>query len=77
MLEVLIPIFTEVFKNPNLSISRETVASDIHGWDSLGHLRLMMAIEKRFKTRFSASEISSLKNVGDICLLLDSKNLSA
>jgi len=77
MLEVLKPIFIEVFKNSTVELTEETVASDIHGWDSLGHLRLMMAIEKKFKVRFSASEISSLKNVGDICILLTSKKISA
>jgi acyl carrier protein len=51
MLEVLKPIFIEVFKNSTVELTEETVASDIHGWDSLGHLRLMMAFEWRWNAR--------------------------
>ena len=58
MIEQLIPIFKEVFNDDDLIIAKSTDAKDVDGWDSLAHIRLIVAIEKSFKLRFSAAEIS-------------------
>jgi acyl carrier protein len=73
MLQEIKPIFIEIFTELKSDISGATVAADVPGWDSLGHLKLMMAIEKKFKIRFTASEISSLNSVGDIVELVSLK----
>jgi len=41
--------------------------------DSFSHLRLMLSIERSFGVDFAASEISSLKNVGELAALIGSK----
>ena len=69
-LDLLIPIFREVFDDDNLLINLSTTANDIEGWDSLANIRLVVAIEKFFKLRFSASEISNLENVRDVVNLI-------
>ena len=69
-LDLLIPIFRDVFDDDNLLINLSTTANDIEGWDSLANIRLVVAIEKFFKLRFSASEISNLENVGDVVNLI-------
>lgn len=73
MLQEIKPIFYEIFSELRSDLSEATVAADVPGWDSLGHLKLMMAIEKKFKIRFTASEISSLNSVGDIVKLASFK----
>ena len=64
----------EVFDDDDLTISSSTAAADVDGWDSLAHIRLVVAIERAFDLRFSASEISELKNVGEMCELIISKS---
>mgnify|MGYP000353541066 CR=1 FL=1 len=73
-LDLLQPIFQEVFDDDDLTISSSTAAADVDGWDSLAHIRLVVAIERAFDLRFSASEISELKNVGEMCELIISKS---
>lgn len=57
-------VFREVFGDDQLQIHRSTTASDIGGWDSLTHLNLIIALEKRFGVRFATAEISRLKKDG-------------
>jgi len=69
----LIPIFRAVFDDDGLIIEKSTTAEDIDGWDSLAHIRLVVAIEKAFGLKFSAAEISNLKNVGEMTELINNK----
>jgi acyl carrier protein len=66
-------VFQDVFDDDRVEVNTTTTAEDIDGWNSLAHIRLMVSIEKAFKLRFSAAEISSLKNVGDMALLIARK----
>jgi len=59
-------IFREVFEDDGISITREMTANDVEGWDSLSHVTLIVAIETRFKIRFTQKEIMTFKNVGDL-----------
>jgi acyl carrier protein len=77
MIEQLLPIFRNVFDDDDLDISSSTTAQDVVGWDSLAHIRLIVAIEKSFSLRFSASEISNLENVGQIAELILRKHANA
>lgn len=66
-------IFRDVFDMPDLKIDRHSNAANIEGWDSLMHINLVSAIERTFKVRFALGELQSLKNVGDLLDLLQSK----
>ncbi len=68
-------IFQDVFEDDELEVSRETTAHDVEGWDSLMHVTLIVNVEKAFGVKFSSSEISALKKVGDLeDLILNSQN---
>jgi acyl carrier protein len=73
LLEELQAIFRDVFDQPNLVITRESNASTIEDWDSLAHVNLVTAIEKRYKVRFALGELQELKNVGDMIDLMKIK----
>lgn len=77
VIEKLLPIFQNVFDDDDLIITNFTTAKDINGWDSLAHIRLIVAIEKSFQIRFSANEISKLENVGEMVdlIILKKKNV--
>ena len=59
-------IFQEVFKDDTIQIKLETTANDVDGWDSFAHVTLILAIEARFKIKFSLKEVMSFKNTGDL-----------
>lgn len=67
------PIFRDVFDDDGLVINENTAADDVDGWDSLAQIRLIVSIEKHFKLRFSAAEISELHNVGEMAQLIIEK----
>ncbi len=70
-------VFRQVFDDPQIVLRDEMTADDIPGWDSLTHINLMVATEKRFKVKFATAEISKLKedgqNVGAFLALLNKK----
>jgi acyl carrier protein len=67
-------IFRDVFDNPNLEINSGTVAADVEEWDSLNHIQLIVAIEKRYKVKFTFQEIENWKKVGDVIDCINSKS---
>ena len=69
----LTTIFRDVFDDPGLTLNREMTADDVSEWDSLSHVRLMLTIERVFRVKFTASQVGSLKNVGDLMDLLQHK----
>lgn len=73
MLAELTPIFREVFDDDSIVLARTTTADDIDAWDSLSHMNMVMAVEVRFKIRFALGELPSLRNVGDLCDLVQKK----
>jgi acyl carrier protein len=66
-------IFIEQLDNAAIVLSPETSAADIEEWDSLSHIQLIVAIEKHFKIRFTTAEITSFKNVGELCNAIENK----
>ena len=72
-LTTLTEVFQQVFEDDELAISRDTTAADIASWDSLMHVSLILAVEKKFRIRFSSSEISSLMTVGMLVDLINVK----
>jgi acyl carrier protein len=74
----IIKKLTDVFRDnldlDDLSLTLETSAADVDGWDSLAHVRLMIATERAFGCRFETAEISGLKNVGALVELLQQKS---
>ena len=66
----LTQVFRDIFDNEELVATPELTAQKVQGWDSLGNVRLFIELERVFGVRFSATEISSLKNVGQLAELL-------
>ena len=73
MLEELQEIFREVFDDASLVITPETSAMEIEAWDSLSHLRLVMAMEAEFRIQFDFEELNVLRNVGEMMVLIQQK----
>lgn len=70
-------VFRQVFGDDSIVLQDSTTADEIDGWDSMMHINLIIAIEKRFKVKFAAAEIAALKaegqDVGALARLVERK----
>jgi acyl carrier protein len=72
-METLNEIFRMVFDDDTIRIAPDMTANDIDGWDSLSHINLIIAVEGKFKIRFTQRELLTLKNVGDLLKAIEGK----
>ena len=73
ILEKIADIIRDVTQNTDAKITESSAAADIDGWDSLSHIYIIAEIEDAFGIRMTAQEGGSLKKVGDIVQLIESK----
>jgi acyl carrier protein len=48
----------------------------VEGWDSIAHVNLVVAIERRYNFKFALAELRSLNNVGEMADLIVKKTSS-
>jgi acyl carrier protein len=61
---------SEIFEEPAGRIGAGMSRAEIPGWDSLGTLSLLAALDERFDIHLSEQDIESLQSVKDIFELL-------
>ncbi len=71
--EKLTTVFRDVLDEDDLVLTPGMTADDVDGWDSLSHVRLILAVSKVFGVKFSAAEVGQLKNVGEFVEMIQSK----
>jgi acyl carrier protein len=71
--ERLTPIFRDIFDREDLTPTPTLTARDVAEWDSLSHIRLIVAVEKEFGIKFALGELQSLQNVGEMIALIEKK----
>lgn len=59
-------VFRDVFDDESITVCETTTADDIEDWDSLEHINLVLAIEQKFKVKFTMGEVTGMKNVGEM-----------
>ena len=64
-------IVRDELDDENIALTEQTRASDVEGWDSLAHVRIVIAVETAFGLRFDTSDIGALKTVGDLAALVE------
>lgn len=57
-------VFRAVFEDEQLVLRDDMTAANVEGWDSLTHINLIIAIEKKLGIRFATAEISRLNDQG-------------
>ncbi len=73
ILKELNKIFIEVFEDDSIVLADNTTTSDIDAWDSLNHIQMITAVEKKFKIRFKLNELLNFKNLGDLSKSIEEK----
>jgi len=69
----LTTVFANVFDDDDIVITPELTANDVDEWDSLKHIRLIIAIEQEFGLKFATSEVNDFKNVGELVDVIAAK----
>jgi acyl carrier protein len=72
IMETLGDVFEEVLGR-RVPLRAETTAADVEGWDSVVHVMLILATERRFGIRFESSEIANAADVGEFVSLIEAK----
>lgn len=66
-------IFRDVFGDDTIVLTENTTSDDIDDWDSFAQMNLIVAMEMEFKIKFNIKEINSLKNVGEMISLIQTR----
>ena len=69
----LTEVMRDVFDDDSLQATPAMTAADVEAWDSLGNVRLFLAVEQRFGVRIRAAEINEVQNVGELVALIERK----
>jgi len=65
-------VFRDVFQR-EVTLLPNTTASDVVGWDSFKHVKLLTALEDHFRIEFHIDEINSAGSVGDLVKIISEK----
>ncbi len=69
----IVEILKDIFDDDELEIEESTSSEDIEDWDSLEYINIIVAVEKRFKVKFSVDDIKNIENVGAMVNLVERK----
>jgi acyl carrier protein len=74
VVQKLTGIFQDTFDDPGIQLFDAMTAADLDDWDSLQHIVLVLAIERRFAVKLNPAEVGKLANVGKMIDLLLAKS---
>ena len=75
MLSRIQDVFEVVYGSDVPVVHEGLCSEDVPQWDSLGHVRLMLALEREFNVKFTLSEASQIVSVSDITRILRQKGV--
>ena len=64
-------LVADALERPVDEIAPDDALGAVPGWDSLGHMRIVLGLESYLKRMLAADEVISLKSVPDIAALLE------
>lgn len=73
ILEIITPIFREVFNDDELDVNINLTSEDIDEWSSLSQTVLLTELESTFNIKFKLREVATMNNVKTIVALIESK----
>lgn len=63
-------VLSSTFKLDSSAITEATTLDSLPGWDSLGHITLMMEIEREFAVRIPTHRVNEPKTIADLAQLV-------
>jgi len=64
--DAIVASVREEIGDPTLDVRREMTASDISGWDSVTHVRIVLNVEDRIGASLDISKTYRAKTIGDL-----------
>ena len=64
--EKILNVVADIFEVPINQINNELSLNSIKQWDSVNHLKLMIALEEEFEIQFTKDDIESMVNLSII-----------
>lgn len=62
----LVDVFAEVFHEPADGFTDQSSQDTVLNWTSLGHVALLVELERAYNVRFSNVEMTTMRSIGDI-----------
>ena len=62
----LTKIMRDIFDSDDLQYRDGLTIQSVPGWDSLGHMRFLNAVEKDFGVEFTSGEVDRFENAGGV-----------
>ena len=59
-------IVLETLKIKETDYNDDLTAGDLPAWDSIGHVNLLMAVEREFDVAFDVTDAIDIESVGDL-----------
>ena len=69
----LTELFQDIFMRDDIRLSSDLTAKDVEGWDSFKQIEIIIACEEKWGIRFNTRELDTLRSVGDLTALLQTK----
>jgi len=66
-------IFRDIIGDNKISLTSDTTANQVEGWDSFAHINIIVAVERRFSIKFQTSEIEKMTNAGGLVATIQKK----
>tara|TARA_B100000242_G_scaffold294035_1_gene274328 strand:- start:2201 stop:2458 length:258 start_codon:yes stop_codon:yes gene_type:complete len=73
ILSCLSEIVADILGIDDIQLAESMTASDVEGWDSMSHTRILYECELKWSIRLTLQELSSLKTIGDLLNVLYKK----
>lgn len=75
VIERLASVFDEAFGCDPEEFSIDMAPEDVPNWDSVGHMNMVMQLEKQFDQQFEVDEIMEMSSPAKIIEILKSKGV--
>ncbi len=76
-MEVLQEIFAEVLNIPETKVTDQLSPNTFKAWNSMAHMKLVMAMEEAYNIVFTVDDVKSIKSFADAKEILVQKGVEA
>lgn len=70
MQQQILDVFHDVFSTPANVDTSELIYNDYPGWDSVGHMTLVAALEEKFDCMLEMDDILDMSSYAKVCEIM-------